>query len=319
MTGSTRCAVLAGGVGGSKLVTGLANVLDPAGLTVIGNIGDDVELHGLAISPDLDIVMYALAGLVNPATGWGLAGDTFHLLDALKRLGAETWFRLGDQDLATHILRTQWLREGVRPTEIALRLGRALGIASRVIPPSDDPVRTRVRTPHGWMGFQEFFVREQCRPEILEVDYRGATESVPSGDALDAIVRAGLVVIAPSNPIASIGPILAVPGIREALLAATSPRVAVSPLVAGASLKGPSDRMMRAAELPADAFGIARHYKGLIDGLVIDTLDAALAGSIEAMGVRVRVADTVMKSDGDRLRLAEVVVAFGGESGLGRS
>ncbi len=296
--------ILAGGVGGSKLVDGLARVHPPSSLTVIGNTGDDVERHGLWVSPDMDIVTYTLAGLVNPETGWGLLDDSFEALEMMRRLGEEAWFRLGDTDLGVHILRTKWRREGVRPTEIARRIARALGVEVDIIPATDDIVQTHVDTPEGRLNFQEFFVRELCRPEIRGVSYRGAESARATPEALAAIREAERIVIAPSNPIASIGPILAVPGVREALAATKAHRVAVSPLVGGRSLKGPSDRMMRAAGLASDAGGVAAFYRGLIDILVIDVEDSSRVEEIRALGMEAVVAQTVMRSTPEREALA---------------
>lgn len=303
-----RITVLSGGVGGAKIVEGLAAVAGEANLTVIGNPGDDIDLHGLRISPDLDIVTYTLAGIVDRERGWGIAGDTFAWLAATERLGGPTWFHLGDRDLATHVLRTRLLAEGRRATDVALEICRRLGVLARVIPPTDDDVRTDVRTPEGWMGFQEYFVRDACRHEILDVAYRGAEAAHPTQEALAAIAGADAIVVAPSNPVASIGPILAVPGVRAALRRAGAPRIAVSPLVAGRSLKGPSDRMMRALGHEADARGVARFYAGLVDVLVIDEADAALAPEVEAAGVRALIAPTVMRSAGDRAALARRIL-----------
>lgn len=302
--------ILAGGVGGSKLVEGFAHAIDPAQLTIVGNIGDDLERHGLRIQPDLDIVTYTLAGIVNADTGWGIRGDTFETLAALGKLGEETWFRLGDRDIATHLMRTALAADGARPTEIALRIAARLGVRARIIPPSDSTVRTEVKTPSGWKPFQEYFVRDGCRDEVLDVAFRGAETASLTPEAREAIERAMLIVIAPSNPVASIEPILAVRGMREALAAAKAPKVAVSPLVGGKSLKGPSDRMMKALGFDADALGVARYYRGLVNALVIDAADASLAPSIDATGVTTRIAETVMKTREDKIRLAKTILAL---------
>ena len=300
--------ILAGGIGGAKLVEGVARVRDPASLTVIGNPGDDVERHGLAITPDLDIMTYTLAGIVNPEIGWGRKDDTYHCLESLGKLGEETWFDLGDMDLATHIFRTRLLSEGLRPTEVALRIASRLGVAARILPPSDDPVRTWVKTPAGWIGFEEFFVRDGGRPEILEVAFRGAEESAPTPEVLDALDEPRAILFSPSNPVSSLGPILAVPGIRDALERATCPRVAVSPFIGGRSLKGPTDRMMQAAGLSPTAVDLARYYEGLIDRMVIDEADAAERSALERAGLSVLVTKTLLDSIEEKARLAREIL-----------
>lgn len=305
-----RTVLLSGGVGGAKLAAGLAAVLPPEDLTVIGNTGDDLEVYGLRVSPDLDILAYTLAGAADPERGWGLRGDTFRVLEALEGLGEETWFRLGDADMATCLVRTRMLRAGRRLTEAAAEIGDLLGLSVRILPASDDDVRTWIRTPHGWIGFQDFFVRERCGLEILEVAYRGAEAARATPEALAAISAAEAILVAPSNPIASIGPILAVPGIREALRAARAPKVGVSPIVAGASLKGPSDRMLRAAGFVASAAGVARFYAGLLDSLVIDRADAALEAEVSAAGLRAHVVPTVVRTHEEKAALALEILAL---------
>lgn len=302
-----RVTLLSGGVGGAKLAEGLYRVLSPAALTVIGNTGDDLVRHGLRICPDLDIVAYTLAGIVDADRGWGLRDETWNALDTLARLGEETWFRLGDRDLVTHILRTAWLAEGRTLTDATTELTRRLGLHARILPPSDGRIETMVRTPEGRMSFEEYFVREQCRPEILAVDYEAAGAAA-TAEALTAIADADLLVIAPSNPIASIGPILAADGIREALENARAPRIAVSPIVGGRSLKGPSDRMLAARGLRVDAVGVAQAYHGLIDALVIDLADIGLRDEIEGLGVTAVATETVMRSTADRERLARFIL-----------
>jgi LPPG:FO 2-phospho-L-lactate transferase len=305
---SPRIVVLTGGVGGAKLVEGFAGVVPAHQLTVIANTGDDMERHGLWISPDVDIVTYTLAGRVDRKKGWGLRGDTFHTLDFLGRLGEEIWFNLGDRDLATHIFRTRLRQAGVRPSEIARRIATRLGVKIRIQLPTDDPIQTRVRTPAGECNFQEFFVRDRCRPRILGVRYAGAGRARPAPEALRALRRADLIVIAPSNPIASIGPILAVPGIRKALAATRAVRIAVSPIVGGRSLKGPSDRMLRVRGYAASPAGVARCYRGWLDGMVIDRTDAAHRPALERAGLSVLVADTVMNSQRRKTRLARQIL-----------
>jgi len=294
------------------LVDGFALLEPRANLTVIANTGDDVEQHGLWVSPDPDIVTYTLAGIVDESKGWGIAGDTFHALEALARLGEDTWMNLGDRDLATHIHRTRRRREGVRPTTIADEIARQLGVTTaRILLPTDDFLRTVVETDSGTMPFEEYFLKARCEPEPRDIRYDGADKARAAPEALDALDAADMVVMAPSNPIASIGPILAVPGIREALKRCSAFRVAVSPIVGGRALKGPSDRMMRAKGYSVDPVGVASCYEGLIDALVIDEADRAYAAALEGKGLKTLVTQTVMKNRDDRARLAgEVGRAF---------
>jgi len=301
---------LAGGVGGAKLAYGLQAVLG-AGLTVVVNTADDFERHGLAIWPDHDTVMYTLAGLDDRDRGWGLAGETWTVIEELGRYGVETWFRLGDRDIATHIARTARLREGNRPTEVARHLQRALGVRATILPMTDDRVRTAVRTDDGWLEFQEYFVHRRQEPTVHEVRYDGVEAARPTPDVLAALDAATAIVIAPSNPIVSVGPILALPGVREALVAARgrgAPIVAVSGIVGGKALRGPADRMLASLGHESSALGVARLYAGLTDAFLIDTLDASLGPVIEALGMRVVVTDTIMLDDAGRERLARTVL-----------
>lgn len=306
-----RVVELAGGVGGAKLAEGLQAVVGER-LTVIVNTADDTERHGLLVCPDHDTVLYTLAGLENETFGWGLRGDTWATMTALERYGEEAWFRLGDQDLATHIVRTERLRAGARLTDVLSRLQRALGVAARILPMCDEPVRTRVRTDDGWLAFQDYFVRLRQAPEVREVAFDGIEAARPSAEVVAAIESADVVVIAPSNPLVSVGPILAVPGMTELLAAARSrgtPIVAVSGIVGGKALKGPADRMLASLGHESSALGVARGYAGLIDGFVIDRADEALAPDIEALGPSVVVTDTVMTDDASRARLAREILA----------
>ena len=310
-----RVAVLGGGVGGAKLADGLQAVLPHGALAVIVNTGDDLVLHGLHVSPDLDTVMYTLAGMANPETGWGLRDETWSAAALLERYGSDTWFRLGDRDLATHIVRTVRLAGGTTLTEATRDLAAALGVPSRVLPMSDAPVRTRLRTDVGWLDFQDYFVRRRHADDVREVVFDGAARARPTTLVLDAIAGAALIGIAPSNPFVSVGTILAVPGILDALLAAPAPVVAVSPIVAGAALRGPADRMFVTLGGEPSALGVARHYveryPGLVDGLVIDRRDQAQSPAIEALGIRVRAAETVMIDERTRAALAREVLALG--------
>jgi LPPG:FO 2-phospho-L-lactate transferase len=302
---------LAGGVGGAKMAQGLALALPPGELTVVVNTADDFDLYGLRICPDLDTVLYTLAGLANPATGWGIAGDTRHALDAIARLGRDPWFLLGDQDLATHILRTERLRAGATLSEVTAEFAAALGIAAAILPMTDDPVATLVQTPDGDLDFQDYFVRRRQQDEVNGVVFRGAERARPSAAALAALAAAELVVVCPSNPIVSIAPILAVPGFREALLRTGAPVVAVSPIVGGKALKGPADRMLATLGHDVSAAGVAGLYGDLLDGFVIDEQDRALADRIAATGRRVLVTRTIMGDAADRRRFADEVLGFG--------
>ena len=300
---------LAGGVGGAKLAHGLAQALAPEELVLVVNTGDDFEHLGLAISPDLDTVMYTLAGVANPATGWGRAGETWEFMAALAKLGGPDWFRLGDRDLATHIERTRRRARGESLSAITLALCRRLGVRHPVVPMSDDPVRTRVTTASGTLAFQDYFVRDRCAPAVLAFEYAGASSAKPSEAFRSVLASPSLegIVLCPSNPYISIEPILALPGVREAIRAC--PRViAVSPIVGGEALKGPAAKMMRELGAEASALGIARHYRNVAKTLVLDRTDAALAGPVRELGLSVAVTDAVMKSDADRARLASECV-----------
>jgi LPPG:FO 2-phospho-L-lactate transferase len=311
-----RVTVLAGGFGGAKLSHGMALEADARGataraaleLTVIVNTADDLEVHGLHVSPDLDTVMYTLAGLANTDTGWGVRNETWSADEMLDRYGAPTWFRLGDRDLATHVRRTQRLREGAGLTDATAELAKALDVPAKLLPMTDERVRTEVRTADGWLDFQDYFVRRGHRDDVLELRFRGLDAARPTPDVRAAIAAAEAIVIAPSNPFVSVGPILGVPGLLDSLLSTASPVVAVSPIVAGAALRGPADQMFVTLGGEASAFGVARlyteRYPGLLDTLVIDELDAAARPAIEALGISVVVAQTVMRSDEQRRDLA---------------
>jgi LPPG:FO 2-phospho-L-lactate transferase len=311
MPDGRRVVELAGGVGGAKLAEGLQAVAG-GDLTVVVNTGDDTERHGLVVCPDLDTVLYTLAGLENETFGWGLAGDTWTTMTALERYGEESWFRLGDQDLATHIVRTERLRRGERLTEVTAHLRTSLGVAAAILPMTEQPVRTRVRTDAGWLDFQDYFVRLHQSPEVRETAFVGIDAAAPTPEVEAALDHADLVVIGPSNPIVSIGPILAMPGMTEQLRAARARGtrfVAVSGIIGGKALKGPADRMLTSLGYESSALGVARGYAGLIDTFVVDTVDAGLAPEIEALGLTVVVTDTIMTDDPSRERLAREVLA----------
>ena len=298
-----KVVALAGGVGGAKLAHGLAQALAPEALTVAVNTGDDFEHLGLHISPDLDTVMYTLAGLADRERGWGLADETWNFMAAFERLGGPAWFRLGDRDLATHVERTARLRRGDSLSEVTFSLCNGLGVKHMLVPMSDDPVRTLVQTDEGVLEFQHYFVRAQCRPRLRGLEYRGAAQARPSRALLTALRGAAGVVVCPSNPYLSIAPMLAIPGFKEALREAR-PVVAVSPIVGEQALKGPAAKIMRELGVEPSALEVARYYRGIVDALVIDRADAALAPAIEALGMRTLVTDSVMRSDADRARLA---------------
>jgi LPPG:FO 2-phospho-L-lactate transferase len=291
---------LAGGVGAARFLRGLVQVVDPHDVTVIVNTGDDDWFHGLRVCPDLDTVTYTLAGAENPETGWGLAGETFHAGEALGRYGVPTWFRLGDRDLATHLFRTLLLRAGNPLSEITREIAGAWGIDVRILPMSDAPVSTRIdaRLPDGTVSelrMQEWFVRDRAEPPVVDVRFAGADASEPGPGVLDALEQAETIVVCPSNPVISIGPILAVPGIRDALVRRRERVVGVSPIVAGAPVKGPADRLMAPLGIEVSCVGVAREYRDFCATLVIDAGDADRAPEVESLGVRAVVADTVMR------------------------
>lgn len=307
---SPRVALLAGGVGGAKLADGLYRALPQGELSIIANPGDDFELHGLTICPDHDTLLYTLAGLGDRERGWGLAGESWNALEQFGKIGAPDWFRLGDRDLALHIHRTALLKSGERLTEVNRELQRRLGLPDApILMATDDPLRTRVRTPEGWMEFQPWFVGAQAKPEVLEVEFVGAQRARVSAEVTEAILSAELIVIAPSNPLISIAPILAVDGVREAIASARTRGVqviGVSPIVAGKAIKGPADRMLRAAGLPSSPVGVARALPGLFDTLLVEESDLtdALRAELAPLVPRITGAATVMHDGDARLNLA---------------
>ena len=309
-----RVVCLAGGVGGAKLADGLQQIVAPGELTVIVNTGDDLERHGLTVCPDHDTVLYTLAGIADPTQGWGIAGETFEVAAQLARIGEETWFRLGDRDTATHLFRTERLRAGARPTEVALALANRMGLRTRILPMTDGTVRTRVRTDAGWLDFQDYFVRLHQEPDVLEVRFEGAEVATVTPEVREALRAAELIVVAPSNPIVSIGPILAVPGLLEEIAAARArgvPSVGVSGIVGGKALRGPADRMLSSLGDEPSALGVARRYAaaGLLDVFVIDGVDEGLAGAVRGLGLEVVVTDTIMSDAASRAALARAAVA----------
>ena len=304
-----RLVALAGGTGAAKLLRGLDALVEPGALSIIGNTGDDAEIWGLHISPDLDTICYTLAGLIDEERGWGLRDESFRTLGEMVRFGEPTWFNLGDRDLATHLHRTRLLAEGVTLSEVTARLASDLGARHRVQPMSDQPVRTRLLGPDGWLTFQEYFVREKTQVEVREVEYTGAAAAAPAPGLLEAILEADAVIVCPSNPVTSIGPILAVPGIADTLEASRATVLAVSPIIGGAAVSGPAGRLMAMRSLEVSPLGVAAAYAPWLDLLVIDQIDAGLAPRLEANGVRPIVADIVMRGLQEEVALAERVLA----------
>jgi LPPG:FO 2-phospho-L-lactate transferase len=312
MSAAIRVVALSGGIGGAKLALGLYRMLPPDCLMVVGNTGDDFEHLGLSISPDLDTVLYTLAGVANPETGWGRAGETWSFMRALEQLGGETWFRLGDADLATHVERTRRLAAGEGLSSISDDLCGRLGVRARLVPMCDEPVRTLVRTAEGVLPFQRYFVEQRCAPHVLGFEFQGASDARPTPALLAALASESLeaVVICPSNPFISIDPILAVPGMRAAIAGCRAPVIAVSPIIGGQAVKGPTAKMMAELGMPTTARAIAEHYGGLIDGFVLDRADADLASDIAVPCLARR---TLRASEDDKRSLAAEVLAFARE------
>lgn len=301
---------LAGGIGASKLLLGLYEAMDPHDLTVIVNTGDDIVLHGLKISPDLDIVTYTLAGVVNPATGWGMRGETFHFLKKLAVFGRETWFNLGDRDLATHVHRTNLLAHGKTLTQAADSIRHALGVKSRILPMSDQPVPTIIETRDGRMHFQEYLIKHRTEPGVRAIHFEGIKHAHAAPGVLESICDAGRVIICPSNPLISIGPILAVPRVREQLRARRESVFAVCPIVGGKSLKGPSDKMLVQLGCGSSASAVAKLYADFAGTFVIDRRDASQADAIRALGMHVAILPTVMRTRSDKRKLARSLLAL---------
>ena len=303
-----KVVALAGGVGGAKLVDGLAQVLPPEGLTAIVNTGDDFEHLGLYIAPDLDTVCYTLAGLANPDTGWGRAAETWQAITNLEKLGGPAWFRLGDQDLATHLERTRLVNEGLPLSAVVERFCAAWNVKPCVFPMSDQPVRTIVRTDQGDLAFQEYFVHRHCEPSVKGFEFRGADSAAPAPGVMDVLDAADVVVICPSNPWVSIGPILAIPGIRESV--ERKPCVAVSPIIGGAAVRGPAAKMYTEMGIKPTVLAVAEHYRGLAKRFVMDEVDSELAPRLARYNMRVLATHTLMKTPQDRRQLAEDVLNF---------
>lgn len=305
---SRRVLALSGGVGGARLAHGLSTAIAPDDLVVVVNTGDDFSHLGLSVSPDIDTLIYTLAGLADPERGWGRRDETWRFLSALESLGGPTWFSFGDADLAMHVERSRRLAAGESLSVVTAALARKLGVAAQIVPMSDDPVRTRVRTDDGWLDFQDYFVRHRCVPAVRALDYRGAEAACPSPMLLDLLADPGLraVVVCPSNPLLSVAPILALPGVPAAMAACPAPIVAVSPIIAGRAVKGPTVKMMKELGLAPTAAGVAQGYVGLIDAILVDRADVAEARA--QPGIEVLAADILMRDPGQRRALAELVL-----------
>lgn len=301
---------LTGGTGGAKLIEGLSHEVDSVELTIVCNTADDFVMHGLNISPDLDTIMYTLAGMSDSAKGWGVQDDTFSVLAQLEKLGAEAWFKLGDRDIATHILRMHLLRAGFKLSDVTERLRNCLGIKARILPMSNDEVETRIETLEGEISFQEYFVKQRWQPEVKRVFYAGVERSRSAPGVLEAIHDAAKIVICPSNPVTSIGPILAIPGVRDALRRATARVVGVSPMIGESAISGPAHKLMVAQDMDPSTLGVAKAYADFLDRFVIDREDEKLRGKIESLGIKVAATSVIMKSLDDKRRLAGEVLAL---------
>lgn len=302
-----QVVALAGGVGAARFLDGLTRVIAPERVFIIGNTADDAEIQGLHISPDLDTVTYTLAGLANPQHGWGMRGDSFRCLEALGRLGADTWFQLGDHDLATHLFRTERLRGGATLAEVTSEITAALKVRSTLVPMSNEPVRTRICTPSGELEFQTYFVKRRARDRVTAMRFEGASEATPAPSLLEAIEKAEAIILCPSNPFISIGPILAVPGIRAALQRRRDKVAAISPIVGGKALKGPAAKMMKGMNLKSSAVEVAKLYVDFVGVFVLDEVDRKQAGQVEALDMRPVVTNTVMRGLRERKALARVI------------
>ncbi|MEM3769659.1 MAG: 2-phospho-L-lactate transferase [Candidatus Bathyarchaeia archaeon] len=303
-----KVVALAGGVGAAKLLRGLVKIVSPKDLFIIGNVGDDVELYGLHISPDLDIIMYTLAGIVDEEKGWGIAGDTFNCLEMLGHLGFETWFRLGDKDLATHIIRTKMLREGMPLSQVIEGLCKMFGVETRLIPMSDNRVRTKIQSGNMLLEFQEYFVKRGATETVTSVIFEGVERAKPAPGVVQAIEGAERIIICPSNPILSIAPILAIKAIKKALGKSEAQIVGISPIIGGKALKGPADMIMASMGFEPSAYGVAKFYGKLLKHFIIDEIDKEQKNRIERLGIKVTVTNTIMKSLEDSVRLAKIVM-----------
>jgi len=299
---------LAGGVGAARFLEGLVRLVDQEKLTIIGNTGDDIELHGLHVSPDLDIVVYTLAGVVNEKKGWGIRGDTFHCLEILKKFDQEVWFAIGDKDLATHLFRTALLKKGKKLSDVTEAISRSFGLKAKILPMTNDHFESRILTKHGSIHFQEYLVKREAKDEILGVEFAGAETAKPAAGVIDALMNAELIVICPSNPVVSIGTILAVNEVRDALRRTEAEKVAVSPIVAGVPIKGPAGKLLKSLGLEVSAYSVAKLYADFLDAFVLDVSDLAQKRRIENLGIEVKVTNTIMKTLEDKVNLARVVL-----------
>ncbi len=307
---SKNVVALAGGVGGAKLAYGLAQIIPPEHLTIIVNTGDDFEHLGLHISPDLDTVMYTLAGVANPITGWGIKDESWNMMAALARYGGPTWFQLGDRDLATHLLRSQWLHEGCPYNWVTKELSHRLGLRCTLLPMSEAPVRTVIQTEDGELGFQEYFVKKQWQPVVKGIRFAGADTAQPSREVITAIRNADTIIFCPSNPLVSIDPILALPSMRRIIAATRVPKIGISPIVGGKALKGPAAKMMTELGMEVSPVGVARHLQDVLTGFVLDHVDEVHQETITNLGLRTLVTGTVMMNNEDRIKLAQEVLEF---------
>ena len=299
---------LAGGVGAARFLTGLVKLVSEKDLSIIVNTGDDIELFGLHISPDIDIVTYTLAGIVDEEKGWGIKGDTFHCLEALRKFNGEAWFNLGDKDLATHMFRTTLLKNGFKLSDVTAQVSHALGLDAAILPMTDDKFETRIITGMGSVHFQEYLVKRGAKDEVLGVEFLGAESANPAAGVVESIRDAQLVIICPSNPIVSIGTILAVNGVRDAIRLTDAKKVAVSPIIAGAPVKGPADKLLRGLGFEVSAYSVAKLYSDFLDTFILDTADSAEKEKIEKLGIEVKVTNTIMKSLDAKIELARTVL-----------
>ena len=299
---------LAGGVGAAKFLSGLVKIIPEEKLTVIVNTGDDIDLYGLHISPDIDIITYTLAGIVDEEKGWGIRGDTFHCLEMLRKYGYETWFNLGDRDLATHIHRTLLLKKGLKLSQVTRVICRSLGLKANIIPMTDDKVETWVETDAGLMHFQEYLVKRGARDRVLGVKYVGVENASPAEGVIDAILNSDLIIVCPSNPIVSIGTILSIKGVRETLRKSRARKVAISPIVSGAPLKGQADKLMTGLGLEVSAYSVAHLYRDFLNTFVLDQNDEKERNKIEELGIKVVLTNTIMRTLEDKIRLAKTVI-----------
>lgn len=299
---------LAGGVGAARFLQGLVRVVPQSEVTVVVNTGDDIDLYGLHISPDLDIVMYTLAGIVDEEKGWGIRGDTFHCLETLQRYGHETWFKLGDKDLATHLYRTQLLKKGLTLTEATSKLCQALGLSVKILPMTNDRFATKVVTDHGIMHFEEYLVKRGAQDKVLNVVFDGVDEAKPAGEVIHSLLNSDMVIVCPSNPIVSIGTILSLKNVRNTLKETNAKVIAISPIVGGRPIKGPADKLLQGLGMEVSAYSVASLYRDFLDTFVIDRVDSAEKKRIETLGFHVKETNTIMKTLEDKVQLAKATL-----------